>query len=149
MITIYDKKYLQLTDLTPDQYSYYMKNIYNGVGSRSYSINPRDFIFKKAAEYHDFRYISGGTENNRLESDLEYDLWAKKAIQDEPNIFLRNFYKLVHKIYFYVLQKLGKNAWEYYDEPSKTWDEFIERFQKSESPKKLAWIKTQRNKIFL
>ena len=110
------------------QEDYFLSNMYNGVGSRSFFINPPDFIFGPAAKIHDFLYFVGGTEEDRKASDEIYNLYAKNIISQKHGV-KRHLYSAIHTVYYFVLKMLGKYAFEYYPEPAKTWDEVVDRYK--------------------
>ena len=127
-----EKYKLTLDGLTPDQYKYFKENIYNGVGSRDFALDPHDLIFKKAAEYHDFAYWRGGTEQDRKEADKRFKrdcvdaAWNQKA-----RSFL--FYISAAYIYYYAVKFLGKYSFIYREEPLDNWKDLKEAFIKKTS----------------
>lgn len=127
MADILTDGFLQLEDLTPEQFQYFKQNIYNGVGSREFPINPRDFIFKKAALRHDFYYFRLGDDNVRYQADLQYKEDGLAAIKEQPR-WKQPFYRLVHHIYCFFLFKLGPYAWEYGPQPVKTWEQYLQSY---------------------
>jgi hypothetical protein len=112
-------------DLTQKQKDFFLKYIWNGVGSREYP-KPPQLIFREASIYHDFGYFRGGPESLRKEVDREFFHKAHSAVRRLP-IAQRPFYYAMSYIYFYGLKKLGSKAWELYPEPAKTWEEFLNR----------------------
>lgn len=113
-----------LEDLDEIQFKYFNTYLANGVGSRSFPINPRDFIFKHASKQHDFQYFVGGNEEERRWVDGLFLSDCFKAIGKAP-IGKRPFYTIIAIIYFGFLVALGSYAWEYTDKPAETWDEFL------------------------
>lgn len=121
-----DKEYkLNLDDLTPKQYKRFMSEIYNGVGSNDVDfIDPHDLIFKKAAEYHDFAYWRGGTDEDRRICDYIFLLHCLEATRKEK-WYYRPFYYGASYVYYLALVLFGRYAFEYKDEPSPHWDHLI------------------------
>lgn len=143
-------QYLELEDLTKEQYDYFKKHIYNGVGSREFPINPHDLIFKKAAEKHDFYYWRGGDDSYRVLADKEYLKDSLIAVKLQPK-WKQPFYHSVAYVYYGFLVALGRFAFEYSDEPCKTWEQLLKRFQdyqnknnKKQSTRKLLLSKLRR-----
>lgn len=116
-------KYL-LTDLTPTQLEFFLKYVYNGVGSDELGIDPPDSIFKGAAKGHDFRCFVGGTDHDRIESDKEFLKDCLDRINKSP-VWKRPLYKILAYVYYFALWMGSKYAWEYYDKPAENWEEFI------------------------
>lgn len=110
-------------DLSVKQKDFFLKYIWNGVGSREF-VKPPALIFDEPSMYHDFAYFRGGTDEDRKQADKEFfhkahDEVRKKAVWQRP------FYYTMSYVYFYGLKKLGGKAWEYYDKPADTWEEFL------------------------
>jgi hypothetical protein len=98
------RKYkLELEDLTPEQYQYFIDNIFNGVGSRHFLFNPPDLIFNQAAKRHDFAYWRGGTEEDRKDADRRF---KKDCLQEakERSFLLRPFYTSIAYLYYYAIK---------------------------------------------
>lgn len=125
---------IQLSDLTKDQLLYFTTNIYNGVGSREFFINPHDLIFSPAAMEHDFAYWRGGPDNLRKIADKEF-LQHCLVLSKQHTGIRRVFYTNTSYVYYTFLVLLGKYAWEYYDAPANTWEEFLEHFNKYQASK--------------
>ena len=123
MIDSRGRRVIQLDELTLKQKEYFLKNIWNGVGSREYPDVP-DFIFGEASKYHDFAYFRGGDENDRKEADRDFFHRAHSAVRKQP-LLKRPFYYVLSYTYFYSLKKLGGKAWEYYPAPAKNWNEWL------------------------
>lgn len=119
---------LKYENLTEEQKIYFLKYIYNGVGSREFFINPHDLIFKEAAKIHDFEYFVGGTEERRLIIDRNFLDDCLFAANKRP-FLRRQLYKIVAYVYYFFLMMLGRFAWEYYPEPADTWEEFLSRYK--------------------
>lgn len=118
----------ELADLTTNQFDFYHKYIFNGLGSRESWINPRDFIFRPAALHHDFWGIRGGPDALRVKADS--DFYTKcKELADQEIWIKRIFYRSVAWVYYQALVQLSQIAWEYHDEPAKNWAEFIGNFK--------------------
>jgi hypothetical protein len=102
------KRYkLTLNSLTPEQYKYFKENIYNGVGSDEFPINPHDLIFKRPAEFHDFCYWRGGTKEDLKIADNRFLKLCLKRVKKEKK-YTRPFYYCVAYVYYYFLVALGK-----------------------------------------
>jgi hypothetical protein len=114
---------LQYSDLTPKQLDYFLKYIWNGVGSREF-VKPPQLIFSEASKLHDFQYFRGGTDSDRKASDKDLLHHMHDAVRAQK-LYIRPIYYFLAAIYYIVLSKLGKVAWEYYDKPAQTWDEFL------------------------
>lgn len=128
---------LELKDLTPKQLEFFLTYIFNGVGSREFFINPRDFIFKNAAKTHDLKYFCGGNDTLRKIADKNFFEECCKAVLRQPG-YKRVFYFPIAYVYYSALILLGKYAWEYYDTPAGTWPEFIQHAKNSYIRKKKA-----------
>lgn len=118
---------LELKDLTPDQYAYYRRWVYNGVGSRTFPINPRDFIFGPAAIEHDARYWFYLVPGLRAWVDKQFLVDCLKLVKQQPK-WKRPFYWCIAHVYYLFLRLLGKYAWEKGEKPITKWDDFLTRF---------------------
>jgi hypothetical protein len=122
-------KPLELEDLTKEQRDWFMTYIWNGPGSRDYPIQPPELIFNIPSIRHDFEYFRGGTEEDRKETDKHF-LDESLAIVKERPIYTRPFYFSISYIYYFGLVLLGSKAWEYYDKPAETWNEYLQHIVK-------------------
>src|SRR3990172_7684588 len=121
---------LQYDQLTHNQQEFFKKYIWNGVGYDHYPINPHDLIFKEASVYHDYYFFRGGSNELRLLADKDFLVRGLKAVQEQKRL-LKPVYWIIAYVYYFALILLSKKAWEYYDEPSADWKEFIDRVKKS------------------
>jgi hypothetical protein len=121
---------LQFDKLTDTQKTFFLEELWNGVGSRSYPIDPPDSIFKGPSIYHDFWYFRGGPDELRKMADLDFYYRCLDKIKERKKPLHKPFFYILAFIYYYGLKFLGKKAWEYHEKPAKTWDEFISRSQK-------------------
>lgn len=122
-------KILQYEELTPEQKEYFLKNIWNGVGSREFPIDPHDLIFGPASVLHDFEYWRGGNESYRIAADKTFLKNCLSLVKKQPK-YKQPFYYVAAYVYYCFLTTLGKYAFEYSTEPAKTWEELLERFLK-------------------
>lgn len=126
MISELDKVGLVYDKLTAKQKSYFKQYIWNGVGSRSFFVNPHDLIFKEASIYHDFYYWRGGPIELISLADRDFFHRCHSAVRKQP-AYKRPFYYATSYVYFSFLKLLGKVAWEYAEKPCQTWEELLER----------------------
>lgn len=122
--------YFDLTDLTPDQYAFFVEHIWNGVGSAEYPIKPPGFIFNTASMRHDFRYYLGGTEKDRYNADRQFlsEELEACAAENSGSVLKLWFYQSIANAYYLGLRALGWKAFEYYPAPAKNWEEFIQHY---------------------
>lgn len=113
-------------DLTNDQREWFLKYLWNGVGSNSLPLKPPAFVFSEASKYHDYSSFSGGDEQDRIEASKEFFHKAHSTIRKQP-LRKRPFYYLISYIYYRVLKKVDGITWSYYERPASNWFEFIQR----------------------
>lgn len=116
---------LSYDSLTDSQKAFFRKFVWNGLGSRDAHIDPHDLIFKNASIYHDWYYFVGGPDKLRIAADKEFLVNCNKLVLKE-RAWKRWFYYPVSYVYYFFIKIGSKLAWEYYDEPAQTWEEFIE-----------------------
>jgi len=126
MISELDKVGLVYDKLTEKEKKFFKDYIWNGVGSRSFFVNPHDLIFKEASLYHDFYYWRGGPQELRELADKDFFHRCHSAVRKQPK-YKRPFYYLTSYVYFAFLRMLGKVAWEYSEKPSKTFKELLDK----------------------
>lgn len=126
MITELDKIGLSYDNLTKEQKEFFLRHIWNGVGSNHFFINPHDLIFKEASIYHDFYYWRGGTDLIRKMADKDFFHRCHSKIRELPKR-RRPFYYAAAYVYYYTLKLLGKHAWEK-GATCQTWQELLVRF---------------------
>lgn len=122
---------LKYEDLTNKQRKYFLEQIFNGVGSREYIMPPQS-IFKSCAVRHDFYYWVGKSEEDKNQVDKDFLYEARQKIRTRytrkqtPLFFIKKpfYYTLAH-IYYLVLKKLGKKAFEYDTHYVENFDEFL------------------------
>lgn len=99
-------------DLTKNQLKFFLKYVFNGLGSDSFP-KPPPLIFMDAAKEHDFWAWVGGTEEDRKWATKEFFHRAHDAVRKERK-WKRPFYYLMSYIYYYILRKFDGLTWEYY-----------------------------------
>ena len=130
------KKYkLNLEDLPPDQMHTFKTEIFNGVGSREFFIDPHDLIFKQAAMAHDFAYWRGGSNEDRKLSDKIYLEDSLDAVRRQRK-WTRPIYFVIAYIYYGFLKMLGKYAFEYRERPCESWDELYQAFKEYQAKRR-------------
>ncbi|CAB4141259.1 hypothetical protein UFOVP410_98 [uncultured Caudovirales phage] len=136
MILELEKIGLSYDSLTENQKAYFLKYIWNGVGSRHFFINPHDLIFKEASVYHDFYYWRGGPLTLKKLADKDFLHRCHHSVRQQPRYKQILFYYPIAGIYYFFL-KFGKKAWEKRVTPCKTWEELLEQFytKNKNSPK--------------
>jgi len=112
-------------NLTTAQRQFFLKYLYNGVGSGSFPIKPPRFVFSNAAKYHDFASWSGGTEKDRIEASREFFHKAHDTIRQQP-WRKQPFYYFISYVYYRILKKVDGMSWSYFTAPAKDWTEFID-----------------------
>ena len=133
-------KPLELEDLTPEQYQYFLRNVWNGVGSQEYAIKPPELCFALPSVRHDFYYWRGGTEADRLAADRRFLADALVEARRYRGV-QRAFYVNAAYLYFYGLRALGTKAFEYGERPCQTWDELLARVIAEKGGVKKAIVK--------
>jgi hypothetical protein len=126
MISKLDEDGIVYDELSLKQKKFFRDYIWNGVGSRSFFINPHDLIFKNASLYHDFYYWRGGPEEYRIMADQNFLHRSHALIRREP-IYRRPFYYAIAAVYVFFLRLVGKVAFEYSERPCQTWEELLDR----------------------
>lgn len=127
---------LSYDSLSESQRNYFLKNIWNGVGSRHFFINPHDLIFKEASVYHDFYYWRGGPLNLKDIADKDFLHRCHSAVRKQSKI-KQPFYYFIAATYYFFL-KFGKTAWESRAEPCQTWNDLLAIFY-TRNPKALKY----------
>jgi hypothetical protein len=122
---------LKLKHLTPEQYEFYKKNIFNGVGTSFAGINPPDFKFEEAALYHDLAYWVGGNELDRLQADFIFFYIGVKCIFKSPWYMWLGL-SIILPIYSLFVLLFGWISFEY-GKPSKNWEELLDKYNKSKT----------------
>lgn len=119
---------LELEDLTDEQYEFFIRHIWNGVGSQEFALKPPALIFNPASVRHDFYYWRGGGEIERLAADVRFLNEALQACDYMPWT-TRWFYVGAAHVYYRGLRVLGQRSFEYSERPAETWEEFFARWQ--------------------
>ena len=113
-----------LDDLTPNQLDFFLKYLWNGVGSDNY-IKPPAFVFREASKFHDFASWRGGKEVDRIAASNEFFHKMHDMIRIQP-WRKRPLYYLLAYIYYRILEYVDSCSWSYSDRPANDWNEFIQ-----------------------
>jgi len=111
-------------NLTTAQRDFFLKYLWNGVGSDNLP-KPPSFIFSDASKYHDFSSFSGGTEADRQAGSHEFFWKCHDAVRLQP-MWKRPFYYLMSYIYYFILIRVDSFSWSYFEAPAQNWAEFID-----------------------
>ena len=123
--------------LTDEQREYFLTYIWNGVGSRDFSVTPPQLIFRGPSAYHDFAYWLGGTEEDRNKADKQFLIDELDQVRREKHITQKPFYFMMAYVYYLGLAAIGKKAFEY-GGPRTNWEEYKSYYEKRQAEYKNA-----------
>lgn len=140
---------LELSDLTAEDYNFFLKNIYNGVGTSTnlgwflgWLTDPADFCFGPAAIVHDFSYWKCGGIKDKLKADWIYFIDSLK-LTFQQKVYTIPFYLFVTLVYTFFLFLFGWISFEW-GTPSTTFEEIKAlwefRQQRRKSKKTFSYI---------
>lgn len=132
-----------LKNLSKQEYKFFIKNIWNGVGSE-YLPKPPPFIFKRASIRHDFLYWAGGCKKERKEADLiflEECIRACNCKKYRFKIFKKIIYILIAFLYWISLRIIGGLSFEYCEEQCIEFNCIIKKWRRNEDNKQTQRIK--------
>jgi len=93
----------------------------NGCGSKGGWLRPPNFMFEASCDQHDFYYLRGATEGDRIAAD---DAFLRAMLRDAAltGWWVRWLNRRIARTYAWAVSKYGKSHFSYREFPM-TWDD--------------------------
>ncbi len=88
----------------------------NGCGPAPVEWLVPDWIYTRACLAHDLSYIRGGTEEQRIDADVQFYSDMLRTVSHKASWWNRHFYKAIAWLYWKAVLAGGKLTWNYVDD---------------------------------